>query len=156
MAHNSSSKNFLSTQNSFKIKQEPTISIQKKNNLQKRVTRAQNNKNYNDLRKNRESKPCSFCGNNYSSNPRQFCPAKNVTCKSCGKKGHFAKVCNFRKNVNNIDEESEDTAEEDYNFLTLNSESEISALNISLSEKLPQINSIHFDSRLQPTKSVKD
>ena len=41
----------------------------------------------------------------------------NVSCKSSGKKGHFAKVCNFRKNVDNIDEESDGTADEECNFI---------------------------------------
>ena len=41
---------------------------------------------------------------------------KNVSCKSSVKKGHFAKVCNFRKNVDNMDEESEGTADEECNF----------------------------------------
>ena len=82
-----SSFNPLPTQNSFKIKQEPTLSIQKKNNLQ-------NNKNSDDPRRNTESKPCYFRRNRYSPNHGQSCSAKNVTCKSCGKKGHFAKVGN--------------------------------------------------------------
>ena len=42
---------------------------------------------------------------------------KNVSCKSSGKKGHFAKVCNFWKNVDNMDEESEGTADEECNFI---------------------------------------
>ncbi|KAK4308721.1 hypothetical protein Pmani_019584 [Petrolisthes manimaculis] len=34
---------------------------------------------------------CYFCGN--SKHPRVRCPARNVSCLKCGKKGHFAKVC---------------------------------------------------------------
>lgn len=34
---------------------------------------------------------CFFCGN--SRHPRYKCPARDSTCKSCGKKGHFSKVC---------------------------------------------------------------
>ena len=34
---------------------------------------------------------CFFCG--YSRHPRSKCPAKEATCKKCGKVGHFAKVC---------------------------------------------------------------
>ncbi|GAA47763.1 hypothetical protein CLF_112619 [Clonorchis sinensis] len=35
--------------------------------------------------------PCFFCG--YARHPRYKCPAKDATCKNCGKKGHFQKVC---------------------------------------------------------------
>ena len=34
---------------------------------------------------------CYFCG--FSKHPRHRCPAKDATCRSCQKKGHFAKVC---------------------------------------------------------------
>lgn len=34
---------------------------------------------------------CYFCGN--IRHPRIKCPAKNIICHSCGKEGHFAKVC---------------------------------------------------------------
>ena len=34
---------------------------------------------------------CSFCGNKKHS--RRFCPARDLECYRCGKKGHFAKVC---------------------------------------------------------------
>jgi len=34
---------------------------------------------------------CYFCGQ--EKHPRQRCPAKDVNCSGCGKKGHFAKVC---------------------------------------------------------------
>ena len=34
---------------------------------------------------------CSFCGSKKHS--RRFCPARDVECYRCGKKGHFAKVC---------------------------------------------------------------
>lgn len=34
---------------------------------------------------------CFFCG--YSRHPRFKCPAREATCKACGKKGHFLKVC---------------------------------------------------------------
>ncbi|XP_059843069.1 uncharacterized protein LOC132403623 [Hypanus sabinus] len=35
--------------------------------------------------------PCYFCGQ--KKHPRQRCPAREATCSSCGKRGHFAKVC---------------------------------------------------------------
>ena len=34
---------------------------------------------------------CFFCG--FDRHPRRRCPARNATCGNCGKKGHYAKVC---------------------------------------------------------------
>jgi len=34
---------------------------------------------------------CFFCG--YKKHPRSKCPAREATCKKCGKLGHFAKAC---------------------------------------------------------------
>ena len=34
---------------------------------------------------------CFFCGS--SRHPRSKCPARDATCKACGKKGHFKRVC---------------------------------------------------------------
>ena len=42
-----------------------------------------------------QSKKCYFCGNNR--HPRIKCPAKDVICNNCEKKGHFAKVCLSKK-----------------------------------------------------------
>ena len=36
-------------------------------------------------------KKCAYCRNDYR--PRYRCPARNVTCHKCSKKGHFQKVC---------------------------------------------------------------
>jgi len=36
-------------------------------------------------------KRCSFCGGQF--HPRYSCPARDATCFSCGKPGHFARVC---------------------------------------------------------------
>jgi transposase InsO family protein len=38
---------------------------------------------------------CYFCGN--SRHPRTACPAREVVCHKCNKKGHFAKVCQSSK-----------------------------------------------------------
>ena len=40
---------------------------------------------------------CYFCG--YKRHPRIKCPAKDAVCKSCGKKGHFQKVCQSSGNL---------------------------------------------------------
>ena len=37
------------------------------------------------------TRKCYFCG--FSAHPRVKCPAKDATCRSCSKQGHFAKVC---------------------------------------------------------------
>ena len=37
------------------------------------------------------TKNCFYCGSSF--HPRYFCPARNATCHKCGKKGHFASVC---------------------------------------------------------------
>nr|XP_039266307.1 uncharacterized protein LOC120341813 [Styela clava] len=42
---------------------------------------------------------CFFCGN--SRHPRSKCPAREVVCFKCQKKGHFAKVCRGRTISNN-------------------------------------------------------
>ena len=38
--------------------------------------------------------PCKYCGGSHA--PRQ-CPAYGKTCASCGKMGHFKKVCRSRR-----------------------------------------------------------
>ena len=38
-----------------------------------------------------KTKMCYFCGNVL--HPRNACPARDVTCRKCGKLGHFSKVC---------------------------------------------------------------
>ena len=87
--------------NSFKIKQEPTLSVQRKNNIQNRTNQAQSFRGKFNNRQNqnqqRESKPCYFCGKEFFPNHKLSRPAENVTCKNCNKKGHFARCCNSRK-----------------------------------------------------------
>jgi len=39
----------------------------------------------------KSGKRCSFCGGQF--HPRYSCPAHDATCFSCGKLGHFARVC---------------------------------------------------------------
>ena len=114
--------------NSFIIKQEPTLSFQRKNNIQNRTNRAQNSRkkfiNRPNNTQQRDSKPCYLCWKEFYPNHKLSCAAKNVTCKNCNKKGHFARCCNSRNNVGIVYDESEITADED-------SEPEYSVLNIS-------------------------
>ena len=125
-----------SGQNS-RIKQEPTFSVQGKK-LSDRINRAQNNKSKGA---NEKAKLCYFCGNRFSANHKQTCPARNVNCRNCSKKGHFAKCCNS-KNVANVEVESDETVEENCNFITSESESEFAVLSVSAEESRRPIASV--------------
>jgi len=56
------------------------------------------------------SQKCSYCGK--GSHPKQSCPAKEVICHKCKKKGHYSSVCRS-KAVATLSEESQ----EDNGFL---------------------------------------
>ncbi|GFW69689.1 retrovirus-related Pol polyprotein from transposon opus [Trichonephila clavipes] len=45
---------------------------------------------------------CFFCGNDLHS--RTLCPARDVTCRNCGKKGHYQRMCKSRpgRNSSNV------------------------------------------------------
>ena len=60
-------------------------------------------------------KPCYKCGAQ-PSHPPNRCPAKNVTCSVCKKKGHFAKVCKSSKRVQSVDD---DSSEDDVSVMTI-------------------------------------
>ena len=121
------------------IKQEPTFSVQGKK-LSDRINRAQNNKSKNNAT-TEKAKSCYFCGNRFSANHKQSCPARNVTCRNCSKKRHFAKCCNS-KNVANVDVESDETLEENCNFITSNSESEFAVLSVAVEEPEISVESV--------------
>ena len=76
-----------------------------------------------------KAKLCYFCGNKFSANHKQSCPARNVTCRNCSKKGHFAKFGNS-KTVTNGEAESDETTEENCNFIISDSESKIAVLTV--------------------------
>lgn len=40
---------------------------------------------------NYSKRNCYFCGSNI--HKRETCPAREATCNSCGKKGHYSRVC---------------------------------------------------------------
>ena len=120
-----------------RIKQEPTFSVQGRK-LSDRINRAQTSKKKGI---NEKSKSCYFCGNRFSTNHKQSCPARNVTCKNCDKKGHFAKCCNS-KNVANVEAESDETVEETCNFITSDSESEFTVLSVAAEKPSLPIRSV--------------
>lgn len=55
-----------------------------------------------------QSKKCWNCGN--ESHPRIKCPAKDVNCHNCGRKGHFSKVCRSAKQQNTSSSSQTQTA----------------------------------------------
>ena len=64
-----------------------------------------------------------------------------MTCRNCSKKGQFAKCCNS-KNVANVEVESDETVEENCNFITSDSESEFAVLSVSAEESRRLIASV--------------
>ena len=54
-----------------------------------------------------KSKQCRKCGKSPSHPPSQ-CPANDITCRGCGKKGHYQRVCLSSKTVNVVEEDSEE------------------------------------------------
>ena len=64
-----------------------------------------------------------------------------MTCRYCSKKGHFAKCCNS-KNVANVEAESDETVEENCNFITSDSESEFAVLLVAAEEPSRPIASV--------------
>ena len=60
-------------------------------------------------------KPCYKCRVK-PSHPPHRCPAKDVTCSTCKKKGHFAKVCKSSKRVQSVDDGS---SENDVSVMTI-------------------------------------
>ena len=68
-----------------------------------------------DRSKRNVQKPCYKCGAQPSQPPNR-CPAKNVTCSACKKKGHFAKVCKSCKRVQSVDD---DSSEDDVSVMTI-------------------------------------
>ena len=75
---------------------------------------------------NQTNKSCYFCGNPYSPDHRKYCPAREVTCNLCRKRGHFAKCCKLSKRRVNLVQENEDVAgpSVDCNFIDVDQDSE--------------------------------
>ena len=64
--------------------------------------------------KRKGPKPCYKRGAQ-PSHPPNRCPAKDVTCSACKKKGHYAKVCKSSKRVQSVDDGS---SEDDVSVMT--------------------------------------
>ena len=80
--------------NAIKVKQEPIFSIKSSRGKQ---NYPQNQNNRQNSQSNQRNKSCYFCGDPFSPDHRKSCPARDVTCKLCRKRGHFAKCCNSSK-----------------------------------------------------------
>ncbi|XP_014662947.1 PREDICTED: uncharacterized protein LOC106805745 [Priapulus caudatus] len=52
----------------------------------------------NSAKKTQSARQCWFCGGEYPHS--STCPARDKTCSSCGKVGHFAKVCHSKEQSN--------------------------------------------------------
>nr|XP_049465482.1 uncharacterized protein LOC125907434 [Anopheles coluzzii] len=55
---------------------------------------------------------CYNCGQPFNGSHRRYCPAKNVTCNNCGKRGHFMKFCKAPKINSDISREPVRTTHE--------------------------------------------
>ena len=91
LPHNKSASSSFSLP---KIKQEPTSSVQSRREGGQSSSRKQN---IPDKKGQISFRSCYFCGNTYSPHHRKSCPARDVECLTCKKKGHFAKVYNTRR-----------------------------------------------------------
>lgn len=49
---------------------------------------------------NPDGAPCSWCG--FAVHDRKRCPAKDATCRKCGKPGHFQRVCKSSSKVGEV------------------------------------------------------
>ena len=75
-----------------------------------------------ESKKTQPKSECIWCGR--QSHERRFCPAKDVTCNNCHKKGHYQSVCRSKKrNANKVHEVEEDENDETFFLGEINSDS---------------------------------
>ena len=102
------------------VKQEPTFSIQSglyssrsRGGSAKPTSKQGYSSNY--------SKSCYFCGDSFSLEHRKLCPANEVACKLCKKRGHFANCYKSSKKKAKIVREDEGQTSssilKDYGFI---------------------------------------
>ena len=119
----SNSTNFINSSNQFRVEQEPLMSIQTRNNFQNRMNRALGKRNFiskaQQGQPNTQAKPCYFCRKKFTPDHKTKCQAMGAICRSCGKKGEFAKCCNSAQ-VANVEQLEPD--EEERNFIDSDSE----------------------------------
>ena len=94
---------------------------------------------------NQGNKPCYFCGNPFTPDHRKSCPARNVTCNLCRKRGNFAKCFNLSKRRVNLVHEEEETPSPalDCGFIDVENDSE-PEYGVFHLEDTVQINSIEL------------
>ena len=126
--------------NAFKVKQEPNFSIQPSRGKR---NYPQNQNNRQNSQSNQGIKSCYFCGNPFSPGHRKSCPAREVTCNLCRKRGQFAKCCNSSKRrvnlVHQIEEASGPSIDCNFTDVEHDSEPEYEVLQL---ETTVRINSI--------------
>lgn len=81
---------FISKQNEMQRKQSKIM------NTERGVTEFEVNK----LNKNYEKKSCFNCGGSFPHS--DVCPAKDVVCYNCNRRGHFSKLCRSKKQSRNL------------------------------------------------------
>lgn len=60
-------------------------------------------------------KECYFCGRAY--HDRKICPAKNATCRNCGKEGHYQKSCKSTSTNTNIKNKNKSNTNQIHNVI---------------------------------------
>ena len=80
----------------IKLKQEPIMAVGNKNQNYRRSNRDHFKKKWNDNKNTKtrtDKKPCTRCGKTFGEGHLKSCSAMGITCESCNKQNHFAKMC---------------------------------------------------------------
>lgn len=77
-----------------------------------KVNQYAENKDIASIQRSNLKKPnCYNCGQIYNGSHRRYCPAKDVICNDCGRRGHFKKYCKNHKNNDKAGETSQPRSE---------------------------------------------